>query len=145
MMVLTDYLRTYGEQVFQIMSRESRESVENGYEVTIERYEFLQPKTKANIFDYLTKNYFEQKVITFANEKFKLVKLAQQQVEDNKKELQVDEKLESAFEEARLDFERLHSLVKDLANVLDQDLPNYQIELNKKPQTQMTFKAKEAN
>ena len=35
MHIVTDYLKTYGEQIFQLMSRESRESIENGYEVTI--------------------------------------------------------------------------------------------------------------
>lgn len=41
MMVLCDYLKTYGETVFLILSRDYRQSIEDGYEVTIERYEFL--------------------------------------------------------------------------------------------------------
>ncbi len=40
-MVLTDYMKIYGEQIFQITSTDSRDAIENDYEVTIERYEFL--------------------------------------------------------------------------------------------------------
>lgn len=38
MHIVTDYIKTYGEQIFQLMSRESRESIANGYEVTIKRH-----------------------------------------------------------------------------------------------------------
>ena len=52
------------------MSRESRESIENGYEVTITRYNFLPPEHKVRVFEYLTKNYFQNKCLIYANEKF---------------------------------------------------------------------------
>lgn len=41
MMVLCDYLKTYSERVFLILSRDYRQSIEDGFEVTIERHEFL--------------------------------------------------------------------------------------------------------
>ncbi len=40
-MVLTDYLKTYGEIFFQILPRQRREAIEMDHEVTIERHEFL--------------------------------------------------------------------------------------------------------
>ena len=41
LMVVTDYLKTYGEIFFQILSRQRREAIDMDYEVTIERYQFL--------------------------------------------------------------------------------------------------------
>ena len=41
MMVLSDYLKTYGETVFLILSRDYKQSIEDGFEVAIDRYEFL--------------------------------------------------------------------------------------------------------
>ena len=35
MHIVTDYMKTYGEQIFQLMSRDSRDQIENGYGVTI--------------------------------------------------------------------------------------------------------------
>jgi hypothetical protein len=40
-MVLTDYLKTYGEIFFNILSRQRREAIEMDHEVTIQRYQFL--------------------------------------------------------------------------------------------------------
>ena len=33
--VLCDYMKTYGEQIFLLLSRDARESIDGGYEVTI--------------------------------------------------------------------------------------------------------------
>jgi hypothetical protein len=41
MMVLCDYLKTYGETIFLILSKDYKQSIEDGFEVTIERHEFL--------------------------------------------------------------------------------------------------------
>jgi len=41
LMVLTDYLKTYGEIFFNILSRQRREAIEMDHEVTIQRYQFL--------------------------------------------------------------------------------------------------------
>lgn len=35
MMVLTDYFKTYGEQLFNIVSRERRQAIENHHEVIV--------------------------------------------------------------------------------------------------------------
>lgn len=46
-MVLSDYLRTYGETIFQIVSRERRVAIEKDYEVEVpasQRYQFLRNK-----------------------------------------------------------------------------------------------------
>lgn len=41
LMVLTDYLKTYGEIFFHILPRQRREAIESDYEVAIERHPFL--------------------------------------------------------------------------------------------------------
>jgi hypothetical protein len=58
------------------MSRESRESIENGYEVTIKRHDFLGVNRRRRLVEYLTKNYFENKCLAYANSKYEKVKLA---------------------------------------------------------------------
>lgn len=116
---MTDYLKTYGEQIFQLMSRESRESIENGYEVTIQRYHFLGTTRRQKLIDYLTKNYFENKCLAYARAKHEKAKLAYQLMEDNKKETTHDESLEHAFILHKVEFLRIRELVAALANVLD--------------------------
>ena len=54
-----------------------------------------------------------------------MVRAAYQTWEDNKKEANVDESLKSAYMVHKGEFERILELVKAIANVLDQDLPNY--------------------
>jgi len=76
MMVLSDYFKTYGEQVFQIVSRESRESIEEGFEVTIERHQFLTYGQRRRITEFLVKNYFEIKCIPAVDQKLQELKLA---------------------------------------------------------------------
>ena len=76
------------------MSRESRISVENGYEVTIKRHDFLGANRRRKLVDYLSKNYFENKCLAYANSKYEQVRLAYQLWEDNKKEVNIDETLE---------------------------------------------------
>ena len=41
LIVITDYLKTYGEIFFHILSRQRREAIEMDQEITIQRYEFL--------------------------------------------------------------------------------------------------------
>jgi hypothetical protein len=41
LMVLTDYLKTYGEIFFQILPKQRREAIDMDYEVTLDRHEFL--------------------------------------------------------------------------------------------------------
>ena len=55
-MVITDYFKTYGEQIFQIISRERRIAIDCHYEVKIsptQLYFFLSQKQIQNL-----KNYF---------------------------------------------------------------------------------------
>ena len=55
-MVITDYFKTYGEQIFQIISRERRIAIDSDYEVMIptsRKYLFLSMKQNENL-----KNYF---------------------------------------------------------------------------------------
>ena len=57
----------------------------------------------------------------------------------------IDESLEHAYIHQKVEFLRILELVKALANVLDQDLPAYQIEEDKSRQTTMTISKKVAN
>ena len=99
MMVLCDYLKTYGEIIFLILSRDYRQSIEDGFEVTIDRYEFLSLQQRQRIREHFKVYYFEQKCVQFANEQFAKLKLCQQQWEDSKKEIKSDEKqLEAAYQ-----------------------------------------------
>ena len=62
--------------------------------------------------------------------------------EDNKKEVNYDEKLEQSYLSLRNDFERLHSVVQELADALDCSIPTFEIEEDKSKQTQMVIKKK---
>jgi hypothetical protein len=42
--LLTEYLRNYGEVFFHILSTTRKDSIENDFEVSIDRYEFLPEK-----------------------------------------------------------------------------------------------------
>ena len=75
------------------MSRESRQSIEDGYEVTIKRHHFLGAQRRQKLIEYLTKSYFENKCLAYANSKYEKVRLAYQLWEDNKKEVTIDETL----------------------------------------------------
>ena len=97
MHIVTDYMKTYGEQIFQLMSRESRQSIEDGYEVTIKRHPFLGAARRQKLIEYLTKSYFENKCLAYANGKYDRVRLAYQLWEDNKKETTIDESLEHTY------------------------------------------------
>ena len=74
MMVLTDYMKIYAEVIFQITSTERREAIENNYEVEIERYAFLNSVHLQRLQEYLTKSYFRDKCILFANEEYDKIK-----------------------------------------------------------------------
>lgn len=101
------------------MSRESRESIENGYEVTIKRHHFLGTSRRQRLIEYLTKNYFENKCLAYSNLKYEKVRLAYQLWEDNKKEVTIDESLEHGYVMQKVEFLRILELVKALANELD--------------------------
>lgn len=58
MMVLNEYFKTYGEQIYHIISTERKEAIANDFEVTIERFNFLPPAHCRNIQEYLRKSYF---------------------------------------------------------------------------------------
>ena len=63
--------------------------------------------------------------MAYANEKYRNVRHAYQAWEDNKKEISIDQSLESAYTLLKVEFLRVLDLVKALANVLDHDLPIY--------------------
>ena len=144
MLVLSDYMKTYGEQIFLLLSRESRESIDGGYEVTIQRHDFLGPVRRKKLVEYLVKNYYENTCLAFANEKYKEVKQAQQQWEDNLKEAAIDDRYEEVYQKLRSEFQRLLDLVGAMADVLDVDVPEYKIEEDKSKQTQMVISKKNA-
>jgi hypothetical protein len=50
LMVITDYLKTYGEIFFHLISRQRREAIEMDHEVTIDRYEFLNANQRDKIY-----------------------------------------------------------------------------------------------
>lgn len=101
------------------MSRESREAIENGYEVTIKRHHFLGATRRQRLIEYLTKNYFENKCLAYAENKFRDVKHSYQAWEDTKKETTIDTGLESIYIMQKVAFLRIVELVRALANVLD--------------------------
>mgnify|MGYP006116312989 CR=1 FL=1 len=74
MMVLTDYMKLYGEIIFQISSTERREQIEENYEVNIDRYAFLNSVHLERLQEYLTKSYFRDKCLLFANEEYTKLK-----------------------------------------------------------------------
>ena len=76
MHIVTDYMKTYGEQIFLLMSRESRQSIEDGYEVSIKRHPFLGAARRQKLIEYLTKSYFENKCLAYAHGKYDRVRLA---------------------------------------------------------------------
>ena len=65
MHIITDYMGTYGEQIFQLLARDHRVDIENGYEVTIKRHAFLGATRRQRLIDYLVKNYFENKCLAY--------------------------------------------------------------------------------
>lgn len=130
-MVITDYMKTYGEQIFQILPRDHRQDIINDYEVTLkdsDRFEFLEQNTRKKIYTYLVEDFFETKCLTYANLKFKSLKSAQQAFNDNQKEIQIDVQLETTYQQQKEEFLRILELVKDIANVLDVDMPKFVIE-----------------
>ena len=76
MMVLSDYLKTYGEIIFLILARDYKQSIEDGFEVTIDRYEFLNSQQRSRIKEHFKIYYFEQKCKAFADEQFAKLKNA---------------------------------------------------------------------
>ena len=99
---------------------------------------------RQRLIEYLTKNYFENKCLAYSNIKYEKVRLAYQLWEDNKKEVTIDESLEHTYVMQKVEFLRILELVKALANELDQDIPNYQIEEEKSRKTTMSI-SKKAN
>ena len=97
---------------------------------------------RRKLIEYLVKNYYENTCLAFANEKYKEVKLAQQQWEDNQKEAAIDEKYEEVYLRLKSEFQRVLDLVGAMANVLDVDVPEYKIEEDKSKRTQMVISKK---
>jgi hypothetical protein len=62
LLVITDYIKMYGERVFGVLARDHKEDIINDYEVALkesDRYEFLKASTRQEIYKYLVKSYFE--------------------------------------------------------------------------------------
>lgn len=77
---LVDYIRAYGEKIFWILARGYREDIHMDYEVTLrdqDRYEFLKPQVRKQIYLYLVKDFFEAKCIAYLNQVFKELKHSQ--------------------------------------------------------------------
>ena len=75
-MVITDYFKTYGEQIFQIISRERRIAIDSDYEVMIpasRKYLFLSTKQIENLNNYFLEQ-FKNKWLAYSDEKFKKIK-----------------------------------------------------------------------
>ena len=86
LLVITDYIKMYGERVFGVLARDHKEDIINDYEVALkesDRYEFLKASTRQEIYKYLVKSYFEQKCLTYTTICFERLKRAQQEYEDN--------------------------------------------------------------
>jgi hypothetical protein len=68
--VVHDYIKVYGENVFGVLARDHKEDIVNDFEVAIkeeDRHNFLQPKTRVEIYKYLVKTYFEMKCLVHIN------------------------------------------------------------------------------
>ena len=79
LLLLTDYIKMYGERVFGVLARDHKEDIINDYEVTIkaeDRYEFLKEQTRLEIYKYLVKSYYENKILTHINSEFQKLKLS---------------------------------------------------------------------
>jgi hypothetical protein len=96
LMVLTDYLKTYGEIFFNILSRQRREAIEMDHEVTIHRYDFLNQNQRDKIYQYF-KKHLNEKCIGELNQKFRELKQLQARHEDNIKEVKEDERIEREY------------------------------------------------
>jgi len=74
--VLTDYLKFYGEPIFQMVSRQRRLAIDADYEVMIppsQRYQFLTPTQTQKLRDYFLEQ-FKNRWLTYSEEKFGKVK-----------------------------------------------------------------------
>ena len=117
-MVLTDYLKTYGEIFFQILPRQRREAIDMDYEVTIDRHEFLSTLQREKIYQYF-KKHLNEKCVGELTAKFKALKQLQAKHEDNIKEVREDERIEREYMLATQEFERFLSIVSEFADVID--------------------------
>lgn len=131
LLVVHDYMKVYGERVFGVLARDHKEDINNDFEVALkdeDRHNFLQPKTRQEIYKYLVKSYYEQKCLVHLANEYQKLKAAQQAYEDNLKEIAVDENLAILYKQEKESFQKLYELTKSLANVLDVDVPEYKVE-----------------
>ncbi len=145
LIVITDYLKTYGEIFFHILSRQRREAIEMDQEVTIQRYEFLNANQREKIYQYF-KKHLTDKCLVELNAKFKDLKQLQAKHEDNIKEVKEDERIEREYMAATQEFERMLSIVEDFADVIDDNkiAGKYILQEDKSLQTKMIIKKKQA-
>jgi hypothetical protein len=123
LLVLTDYLKTYGEVFFWVLPKQRREAIENDHEVALaeeDRHEFLNAKQRHNVHAYLLKHLAE-KCLPELNARFRVLKQLQGRHTDNLKEVREDERIEREFAAAGQEFARLLACVGDFADVLDAD------------------------
>jgi hypothetical protein len=118
-LLICDYLSNYGEKIFQVMSRERRESIETGYEVTIDYHEFFTTTRRKKLVDYLTQNFYENKCLAFLKQKYDEFVDAKQQYEDNLKEVSIDPSLQQSYQSHKIEFEKILNVVKGVSNALD--------------------------
>eukprot|EP00347_Sterkiella_histriomuscorum_P001333 403372435 len=142
LMVLTDYLRNYGEMFFHQLSKQRREAIDNDYEVTIERPDFLNKQQREKIHQFF-KDYLNQKCLEEINNRYKLLKDAKRRFEDNLKEVKQDEKIENSYMTIRNEFEKMHNIVEEFADTIDSPIPEFIIEEDKSLQTKMILKKKQ--
>jgi hypothetical protein len=80
LLVLTDYIKMYGERVFGVLARDHKEDIINDYEVALkesDRYDYLKAQTRQEIYKYLVQTYYEQKCLVHIKNSFEKLKLAQ--------------------------------------------------------------------
>jgi hypothetical protein len=73
-------MKMYGERVFGVLARDHKDDIHNDYEVAIkeeDRFEFLNNKTRQEIYKYLVKTYYDAKILTHTSASFTKLKLAQ--------------------------------------------------------------------
>ena len=113
------------------LSTEHRESIDNGYEVKIDRHDFLGELKRHRLIEYLTKNYFENKCIAYIDSLHESAKKDLEKWEKSKISENPEETVRNQFLDAKTKLEEVREKVAELANALDIQMPDYALEESK--------------
>ena len=77
MLIITDYIKVYGERIFGVHPRDHKEDIANDFEVALspeDRHDYLKAQTRQDVVKYLTQTYYTQKCLTHLKNVYSLVK-----------------------------------------------------------------------